>query len=61
MPAQPDGPDLRVDLALREFIGKVIRYLREGGDRANALMNMIERGVPAEVQRRVLEGRAAPR
>ena len=61
MAAQPDGSDMRVDLALREFIGKVITYLREGGDHANALMNMIERGVPAEVQRRVLNGRATPR
>ncbi len=55
------GPDLRVDLALREFIGKVIRYLQQGGDHANAKMNMIERGVPPDVQRRVLSGNAVPR
>ena len=61
MTAQPGGPERRVDLALREFIGKVIRYLKEGGDHANALMNMTEHGVPNEVQRRVLSGRATQR
>jgi len=60
MAAQVGGPDRRIDLALREFVGKVIRYLKEGGDHANALMNMTEHGVPNEVQRRVLSGRATP-
>jgi hypothetical protein len=61
MAAQVGGQDRRIDLALREFVGKVIRYLKEGGDHANALMNMTEHGVPAEVQRRVLSGRATQR
>lgn len=52
------GPEKRLDLVTREFVGKIIAYLEDGGDRANARMNMIERGVPSEVQRRVLEGEA---
>lgn len=50
--------DLRIDFMLRRFVSDIIQYLSNGGDHANALMNMIERGVPPEVQRRVLEGRA---
>jgi len=51
-------PDMRIDFMLRRFVSDIIQYLSNGGDHANALMNMIERGVPPEVQRRVLEGRA---
>ncbi len=51
-------PDQRVDLAMRQFVGKIIEYLMEGGDHANAMMNMAERGVPYTVQRRVIEGNA---
>lgn len=50
--------DQRVDLAMRQFVGKIIEYLMEGGDHANAMMNMSERGVPYPVQRRVIEGNA---
>lgn len=50
--------DMRIDLVLRRFVSDIIHYLSNGGDHANALMNMIERGVPPEVQQRVLEGRA---
>jgi len=49
---------MRIDFMLRRFVSDIIQYLSNGGDHANALMNMIERGVPPEVQRRVLEGRA---
>ena len=56
-----DRPDQRVDLAMRAFIGKIIDYLRAGGDHANAMMNMSERGVPLHVQRRVVDGNAVPR
>lgn len=55
------GSEQRIDLLMREFVGKVIAYLEDGGDHANAKMNMTERGVPAEVQRRVLNGQAARR
>ena len=46
---------------MRAFIGKIIDYLRAGGDHANAMMNMSERGVPLHVQRRVVDGNAVPR
>ncbi|MGL1833814.1 hypothetical protein ACKVEX_09420 [Rhodocyclaceae bacterium SMB388] len=52
------GPDQRIDFAMRQFVGKIIDYLMAGGDHANAMMNMTERGVPHEVQRRVIEGNA---
>lgn len=55
------GAEQRIDLAMREFVGKIIVYLEAGGDHANAQMNMTENGVPVEVQRRVLSGRAARR
>lgn len=55
------GPEQRIDLEMREFVGKIIAYLEGGGDHANARMNMTERGVPAEVQHRVLNGQAARR
>lgn len=51
-------PDQRIDFAMRQFVGKIIEYLMAGGDHANAMMNMTERGVPYEVQRRVIEGNA---
>lgn len=51
-------PDQRVDLTMRQFVGTIIEYLGRGGDHANALMNMTERGVPNDVQRRVVEGNA---
>lgn len=53
-----DRPDQRVDIVMRQFVGQIIDYLMSGGDHANALLNMNERGVPQEVQRRVLEGNA---
>lgn len=46
----------RIDLAMRHFITEILRYLAHGGDQANARMNMTERGVPWEVQRRVIMG-----
>ena len=48
----------RIDLAMRQYVGKVIEYLRQGGDHANAMMNMSEHGVPLDVQKRVIEGNA---
>lgn len=48
----------RVDLTMRQFVGSIIEYLTQGGDHANALMNMAERGVPQDVQRRVIAGNA---
>ena len=54
----PNHNDLRIDLAMRQFIGDILRYLADGGDHANARMNMIERGVPLDVQQRVLDGKA---
>jgi hypothetical protein len=56
--AYPES-DMRVDWAMRQYVGKIIEYLVKGGDRANARMNMVERGVPEQVQHRVLEGQAA--
>ena len=53
-----DRPDQRVDLVMRQFVGQIIEYLMRGGDHANALLNMSERGVPQDVQRRVLKGNA---
>ena len=53
-----DRPDQRIDLVMRQFVGQIIDYLMRGGDHANALLNMSERGVPLDVQRRVLEGNA---
>lgn len=53
------GLEMRVDWAMRQFVGTVIEYLARGGDHANAQMNMTERGVPLHVQRRVLEGTAS--
>ncbi|HRP76600.1 MAG TPA: hypothetical protein PK725_09725 [Rhodocyclaceae bacterium] len=53
------GRDLRIDLAMRQYVRRIIEYLAQGGDIANARMNMIENGVPAHVQARVLEGKAA--
>lgn len=53
-----DRPDQRIDLVMRQFVGQIIEYLMRGGDHANALLNMSERGVPQEVQRRVLGGNA---
>ncbi|HRQ57589.1 MAG TPA: hypothetical protein PLN31_09225 [Azoarcus taiwanensis] len=53
-----DRPDQRIDLVMRQFVGQIIEYLMLGGDHANARLNMTERGVPHEVQRRVLEGNA---
>jgi len=50
--------DQRVDLTMRQFVGSIIEYLVRGGDHANALMNMAERDVPKDVQRRVIEGNA---
>ncbi len=52
------GQDLRLDYAMRDYVAKIIEYLSQGGDHANARMNMIENGVPAPVQARVLEGKA---
>jgi hypothetical protein len=52
--------DRRIDLAMRQYVGEILRYLASGGDHANARMNMNERGVPPEVQRRVIDGDAAP-
>ncbi|NMG14388.1 hypothetical protein [Aromatoleum bremense] len=54
------GLEMRVDWAMRQFIGAIMDYLARGGDHANAQMNMTERGVPLHVQRRVLEGTASP-
>jgi hypothetical protein len=54
-----EGAELRVDWAMRQYVGTIIYYLAHGGDQANARMNMTERGVPVHVQRRVLEGKAA--
>lgn len=53
------GRDLRIDLAMRQYVRRIIEYLAQGGDIANARMNMIENGVPSHVQARVLEGKAA--
>lgn len=53
------GVELRNDWALRQYVGSIIAYLMRGGDRANARMNMNERGVPPDVQKRILEGRAS--
>jgi len=50
---------MRVDWAMRQFVGAIMDYLARGGDHANAQMNMTERGVPLHVQRRVLEGTAS--
>lgn len=50
--------DQRIDLAMRQYVAVIIEYLRTGGDHANAIMNMAERGVPADVQKRVIEGNA---
>lgn len=50
--------DKRVDFEMREFVSKVIDYLHQGGDHANARMNMAEHSVPSHVQMRVLAGRA---
>lgn len=52
------GLDMRVDWLMRQYVGEIIEYLARGGDHANAKMNMIERGVPALVQDRVLQGKA---
>ncbi len=52
------GRDLRIDLAMREYVRRIIEYLAQGGDHANARMNMIENGVPEHVQARVLQGKA---
>jgi len=53
------GQEMRVDWAMRQYVGKIIDFLARGGDHANAKMNMTERGVPLHVQQRVLEGTAA--
>lgn len=55
---QQHSQDSRVDLLMRQFVAEIIRYISGGGDHANARMNMNERGVPHEVQRRVMDGRA---
>lgn len=52
------GIEMRVDWVMRQYVGTIIEYLAEGGDHANAQMNMTEHGVPQSVQHRVLEGRA---
>ncbi len=51
----------RRDLWMRRFVGKIIDYLMQGGDHANARLNMIEIGIPPDVQRRVLHGLATRR
>lgn len=53
------GQEMRVDWAMRQYVGKIIEFLARGGDHANAKMNMTERGVPLHVQERVLKGAAA--
>lgn len=53
------GLEMRVDWVMRQYVGTIIQYLAQGGDHANAQMNMTERGVPVHVQRRVLEGSAS--
>ncbi|HRP97582.1 MAG TPA: hypothetical protein PL143_15175 [Rhodocyclaceae bacterium] len=57
--ARAEG-ERRIDLAMRQYVAEILRYLAQGGDHANARMNMTERGVPAEVQQRVIDGDAAP-
>lgn len=52
------GVEMRVDWLMRQYVGEIIEYLARGGDHANAKMNMTERGVPAQVQDRVLRGKA---
>lgn len=54
-----DQIDRRLDHALREYVNEIIVYLDKGGEPANARMNMIEHGVPPEVQSRVIEGKAS--
>lgn len=54
-----DQLDRRLDHAMREYVNQIIVYLQEGGEPANARMNMMEHGVPPEVQMRVIEGKAS--
>ena len=49
------GIEMRVDWVMRQYVETIIQYLAQGGDHANARMNMTERGVPVHVQRRVME------
>lgn len=50
-----DRPEQRVDWAMRHYVDKITEYLAQGGEPANARMNMTERGVPFHVQQRMLE------
>ncbi|WP_244551636.1 hypothetical protein [Aromatoleum tolulyticum] len=53
------GLEQRIDWVMRQYVETIIQYLARGGDRANAQMNMTERGVPVHVQERVFQGHAA--
>lgn len=51
--------DKRMDLLTRRFVSQIIEYLMEGGDHANARLNMTEHGVPGNIQKRVINGLAS--
>lgn len=44
----------RLDWYMRQFVDEVKDYLARGGEHANALHNLYERGVPVHVARRVI-------